>query len=167
MFLRPEEVHRASGEDDVVPPLRSRDQAVEDLTLGIRALVVYVDGDGIPAIGAGSLNAAVDVERRADPKRIPSTVRVPPPVERQHAIGSRNGREWIRHAQSSVAGVEDERMLVVKLTPTLLDLSGRPLRSPGNFLDRRSAPHLGEQPVRQVPKMNLGIIHTAFLRKTG
>jgi len=67
----------------------------------------------------------------------------------------------------SLAGVEDERMLVVKMTPTRLDLRGRPPRSPGNFLDRRSAPRLDEQPVRQVPKMDLGIIHTAFLRKKG
>ncbi len=29
VLFRPEEVHRASGEDDVVPPVRGRDEAVE------------------------------------------------------------------------------------------------------------------------------------------
>ncbi len=52
VLLRPEEVHRSSSEDDVVPPARRGDQAMEQQALIVRLLVVYIDGDGLAAVSA-------------------------------------------------------------------------------------------------------------------
>ena len=41
VLLRPEEIHRASGEDDVVPPLRRRDEAVEEPGGRLGAFAAY------------------------------------------------------------------------------------------------------------------------------
>jgi hypothetical protein len=41
-FFRPEEEHVVSGKDDVVPPFRRRNQAVEEPVRGLRSLEVHV-----------------------------------------------------------------------------------------------------------------------------
>src|SRR5207248_7780426 len=68
VLFRPEEVHPASGEDDVVPPVRGGDKAVEEEALVARPLAPHLDRDRLAAVGAGRLDAAVDVQRRADPE---------------------------------------------------------------------------------------------------
>ena len=45
VLFRPEEVHRPSGEDDVVPPARGRDEAVEDEALVVGTSVADLDLD--------------------------------------------------------------------------------------------------------------------------
>ena len=82
VLFRPEEVHRASGEDDVVPPVRRRDEDVEEERLVVQALVANLDGDRLAAVGAGRLDPAVDMERGADAERVPRTVAVPPAAAR-------------------------------------------------------------------------------------
>src|SRR4030095_691834 len=45
VLFRPEEVHRASGEDDVVPPLRGRHEAVEDEAVVVRLAAANAETD--------------------------------------------------------------------------------------------------------------------------
>ena len=52
VFLRPEEVHRCSSEDNVVPPTRRWEQAMEQHARVVRLLVVYIDGNGFAAVRA-------------------------------------------------------------------------------------------------------------------
>ena len=45
VLFRPEEIHRVSGEDDVVPPARSGNQRMKEKTLVIDPLFVHFDRD--------------------------------------------------------------------------------------------------------------------------
>src|SRR5207237_6474830 len=74
VLLRPEEVHRASGEDDVVPPVRRGDEAMEEQRVVVGLLVADVDGHRLAAVGARRLDPAVDVQRGADAERVPRAV---------------------------------------------------------------------------------------------
>src|SRR6266446_1443377 len=67
VLFRPEEIHRASGEADVAPPVRRRNEAVEEQLAGPVAL----DGECLAAVGAGGLDAPLDSERRADAEGVP------------------------------------------------------------------------------------------------
>src|SRR5918997_6124133 len=73
-LFRPEEVHRASGEDDVVPPAGSGDEAVEEQALVVGSPAAHRDRSRLTAVGAGGLDLAVDLERTADPESIPGAV---------------------------------------------------------------------------------------------
>ena len=67
-LFRPEEIHRASGEDDVVPPVRGGNQAMKQEALVIGPLGAYVERDRLTTIRAGGLDAAI----RAHGAQIPS-----------------------------------------------------------------------------------------------
>src|SRR6478672_11872316 len=77
VLLRPEEVHRASGEHDVVPPAGSRDEAVEEEIRAVGALVRDADRIGLAAVRARRLDTAVDTERAENAEGIPGAVRIP------------------------------------------------------------------------------------------
>lgn len=51
VLLRPEEVHRASGEGDVVPPVRGGDEAVKEEALVVWPVPADLDADLLPAVG--------------------------------------------------------------------------------------------------------------------
>src|SRR6201993_5575977 len=59
VLFRPEEVHRASGEDDVVPPVRGRNEAVEQERPVVRPLVSHLDLDRLATVGTRRLDPAV------------------------------------------------------------------------------------------------------------
>jgi hypothetical protein len=61
VLFRPEEVHRASGEDDVVPPVRSRNQAMEQQAFVVDPLVAEFQGNGFTTFGAGCLDLPIYV----------------------------------------------------------------------------------------------------------
>ena len=52
VFFRPEEIHGASGEHDVVPPVRGRDEAVKQEVRTIGLLSSDLEGIGLAAVGA-------------------------------------------------------------------------------------------------------------------
>src|SRR5262249_689614 len=89
VLLRPEEIHRASREDDVVPPVSGRHEHVEKEVRSVDALPADVDRIRLPAVGADRLDPAVDLERGADPERVPGAVRIPPLLPRVDAIRRR------------------------------------------------------------------------------
>jgi hypothetical protein len=91
VLSRPEEIHRASGEADVVPPAGGGEEAVEEQAPLVGLPAVHRDRDRFPAVGAGGLDVAVDVERGADPERIPGAVRIPPPTGGMDAMGGAYG----------------------------------------------------------------------------
>src|SRR6266545_444013 len=70
MLLRPEEIHRRSREDDVVPPLPCRDEHVEQVIALHRLLIAHIHGERLAAIGARALDAAVAVQSGADGERV-------------------------------------------------------------------------------------------------
>jgi hypothetical protein len=77
VLFRTEEIHRASGEDDVVPPVGGGNCYVEDVLVGDRALAADVDRDRVAAIRAGARDVAVDMERGRDPEGVPGAVSIP------------------------------------------------------------------------------------------
>src|SRR5919197_1726527 len=112
-LFRPEEVHRASGEDDVVPPAGGGDEAVEEQALVVWAAAVHFDRDGLAAVRARGLDPAVRLERRADSEGVPGAVSVPPAATRhREAAAARvaDDHEGRRRppepAQRGVSGVE-------------------------------------------------------------
>ena len=60
VLFRPEEIHGASGEADIAPPARRRNQAVEEQLAG----PVAFEGERLAAVGAGGLDVPLDSERR-------------------------------------------------------------------------------------------------------
>src|SRR6202011_967500 len=74
VLFRREEIHRASGEDDVVPPVRGGNQAMEHEALVIGPLIAYVERDRLTTIRAGGLDPAARAQCCANPERVPSAV---------------------------------------------------------------------------------------------
>src|SRR5438552_3459752 len=163
VLLRPEEVHRASGEDDVVPPVRGGHEAVEQEAFVVRLLAAHLNGDRLAAVGTGGLDAAVDVQRGADPEGVPGAVAVPRAAGRLHAVGRRDGGEGIRHADFAARGVEHERVRVVEPAPALRDLRPREPRRFGNLFGARHPPELDEEPVGQVAELEVATAYAGLL----
>jgi hypothetical protein len=63
------------------------------------------------------------------------------------------------HAELAAVGVEHQGVLIVKAAPTALDLGDGRFSRAGHFLSRWSSPQLGEQSVRQVPELEVALIH--------
>src|SRR5437867_7998854 len=59
VLLRPEEVHRASRERDVVPPPGRGNEAMEEQPLVVGPVVSNLDHDRIAAVGTGRLDSAI------------------------------------------------------------------------------------------------------------
>src|SRR5919106_2842939 len=112
-LFRPEEIHRASREDDVVPPAGGADEAVEEQALVVGSPAAHRDRNRLAAVGARGLDFAVDMERSADSERIPSAVRVPPAAGGMEAVGRGDGGERVRHPDLGRRWIEHERVLVV------------------------------------------------------
>ena len=61
VLFRPEEVHRASSEDDVVPPSNRWDHTMEQQAFIVWPLIAHVDRDRLTAVGARRFDAAIDM----------------------------------------------------------------------------------------------------------
>jgi len=117
VLFRPEEIHRASGEDDVVPPVRGRDEAVEE-ELGVIDLAIgHLHGVRLPAVRTRKLDTTVDVEG------IPSAIRIPPAVIGADAVGRGYRREWVRHPDLISRRIEHEGMSFMKAAPAVANLA--------------------------------------------
>jgi hypothetical protein len=55
-FFRPEEKHIASGEDNIVPPLRRRHQAVEQPGGSSRSIKIYLEMKRLTGLFAAGVN---------------------------------------------------------------------------------------------------------------
>ena len=117
MLFRPEEVHGASREDDVVPPSRSGNEQVEQEFRSVDSSTAYLDRIGLVAVRARRLNPSIDTQRGADAERIPGAVGVPPASLRENSVRGRDGRERVRHPDGIPVGLEYERMCVVEQPP--------------------------------------------------
>jgi hypothetical protein len=74
VFFRPEEVHRTSGECDLVPPVRGRDEAMEQQARVVGAPPGHVDRDRFPTIRAGAIDPPIHPQRSQDPESIPGAI---------------------------------------------------------------------------------------------
>src|SRR2546430_15353948 len=77
VLLRPEEIHRTSREDDVVPPVCCGDETVEQQIGAIRPLLDDLDGILLAAVRTRRLDASVDLERAENAEGVPSAVGIP------------------------------------------------------------------------------------------
>lgn len=152
MLFRPEEVHRASGEDDVVPPLRSRHQTVEDQFRHVRTLIADEDGHGFAAVPAGGFDPSIRGEGGTDAERIPGTVGIPPAAACMHAVGRRNGGKWVCHADLAGFGIQHQRMLVMQGAPTGPDLLNGQAATLRDLGCPRGAAQFDEERIGQCPK---------------
>src|SRR5689334_9938024 len=75
-LFRPEEEHLASGEDDVVPPARRRDDAVEEPVARLGTVARDLQAKGLHRLLAARLDDGLLVERRRDAEGVPGAVRV-------------------------------------------------------------------------------------------
>src|SRR5579862_143734 len=71
VLFRPEEVHPASGKDDVVPPPRRREEAVEERSGGLHRCSLDLPTHRLPAVRAGALHPGGAGQRRPDPEGVP------------------------------------------------------------------------------------------------
>src|SRR2546423_15655755 len=78
VLFRPEEIHRASGEDDVVPPARGGNQGMEKQTLVINALFVNLDRDRLSTVWARRFDPTIRLQGSTDANCVPRAVAVPP-----------------------------------------------------------------------------------------
>src|SRR5215813_817754 len=73
-FFRPEEEHGASGEDDVIPPLRRRHQAVEKPRRRFGPFEAHGQTQGLCGLLAPGVHPARSVERCRYAKGVPGAV---------------------------------------------------------------------------------------------
>src|SRR5205085_5904591 len=78
VLFRPEEIHRASGEDDVLPPPSGGDQAVKQEALVVDLLATNLECDPLTAVRTRRLDAAIRVQSGTDADCIPRAVPIPP-----------------------------------------------------------------------------------------
>jgi hypothetical protein len=61
VLFRPEEIHRASGEDGILPPLGGRNQAMKEEVIPAGAFVVDLDCNRFAAVRAAGVDRAVSM----------------------------------------------------------------------------------------------------------
>jgi len=98
VLLRPEEIHRASGEHDVVPPVCGPHETVEEQLATVDLAVTDPDHVGVTAVGTRRFDLAIDVECAEDAERVPGAVGVPPTTFRLDSLSRRYSRKGVRHS---------------------------------------------------------------------
>jgi hypothetical protein len=162
--FRPEEVHRASGEDDVVPPVRRWDQAVEEQrTVAAGRAVAHLDGELVTAVGAGGGYDAVDSQSGADAEGVPGAVRVPVAIGGVHAVRRRDRREGVGHADLARVAVEDQRVCVVQPLPCRADCGNAGVEAMCHLDGQRRAAEFDQQRIRVAAHVEVGAIHAGIM----
>ena len=117
VLLRPEEIHRTSGEDNVVPPVRGRDETVEEKVGTVDRSTRDFHGVRLAAVGTGRLDATVDIERAENAESVPGAVGVPPAAARMYPVRRWHRRKWVRHPDLVRSRIQYERVGLVQPTP--------------------------------------------------
>jgi hypothetical protein len=128
--------------------------------LSSSGLAAHLDRDRLAAIRARRLDHAVDVERRADPERVPGAVRVPPATDGLDAVGSRHSRERIHHPQLVCPCIQDKRVLLVQPPP-----AGDHLVRITKLGRRRRTSELDESSICAAAQLEVGVVHPPKLCK--
>jgi hypothetical protein len=122
VLSRPEEIHGASGEDNVIPPVGRGDQAVKEQIFVIGPLIAHRNPQRFTAVRARRLDPPVVVQGSADAECIPGAVPLPPPPGRLNTVGGGDTGEWVRHPDLAGRQVQNERVLGVEPFPAGRDL---------------------------------------------
>ena len=152
VLFRPEEIHLASGEADVVPPVRRRDEAMEERVSCSRAARSQTS-KLIGSPQSGQVLSTRPSVRSAARMPIASHAQLRVPVaSRRRATSIRrwHRRERVRHQQLAVR-VEDERVLVVQAPPDRV-------RTGADLVGRRRAAELDEEPVGAVADLAIALV---------
>src|SRR5712692_2905088 len=159
VLIRPEEVHRASGEDDVVPPVLGGYEDVDGVVVGDRPLPDDVELDRLAAVGAARRDVPLDAERGADAEGVPRAVRVPPAPGRLNPVRGRDGRERVRHPDPRRGALEYQRVRVVQPPERRLDLAEPELELVRDFVRPRCAPELDEAAIDVAADAEVELVH--------
>jgi hypothetical protein len=126
-------------------------------------LISYFDHDVLTTVGAGCLDPTIHVERSADSECVPRTIRVPPAVLGEHAVGSGHGRERIRHPDGALACVQHERVRLVKSSPAGLYRLWSGTCRLRDLIRRGASSEFDEQAIGQVPEVEVSLIHSLMI----
>lgn len=162
VLSRPEEIHGASSEDNVIPPAGRGDQAVKEQAFVIGSLIAHRNPQRFTTVRARRLDPPVLVQGGADAECIPGTIPVPPPSGRLNTVGGGDTGERVRHPDVAGRGVENERVLGVKPFPAGHDLDPAAATNGGNLGRRWRAAELDEARIGQIAQREVVFIHPAF-----
>lgn len=162
VLSRPEEIHGASSEDNVIPPAGRGDQAVKEEAFVIGPLIAHRNPQRFTAVRARSLDPPILMQGGADAERIPGTIPVPPPSGRLNTVGGGDTGERVRHPDLAGRRVQNERVLGVEPFPAGHDLGPAATADGGNLGRRRRAADLDEARIGQIAQSEVIFIHPAF-----
>ena len=110
-FFRPEEEHLASGEDDVLPPLCSRHQAVEQPPGGLGAAVGHREIERLQRLLTPGVNDRRLVQRGRDAESVPGAVGVVRDTPGRHPVLRRDARERRGHSDRLAVRLQHQEPL--------------------------------------------------------
>src|ERR671915_1667578 len=113
-FLRPEEEHVPSGEDNVVPPVRGGDEAVEEPVGGAGTVDPDLETEGFSRLLASREHNARPAERGENAECVPGTISVVAHSVRLHDVLGGYSGEGRRHADRPAIRLEHEEPLRAK-----------------------------------------------------
>ena len=159
VLFRPEEIHRCSREDDVVPPLARRDQAVEQQACVIRSPVLHFNRHSLTAVRARCFQLSISVQGAEDAERVPCAIGVPPPTIGVYSIGTRDGREWIQHSGLGRRLVQHQTMSVVQPPPSGADVIDTRPDFARNLDCGRRSPERSQLAIGHIPEVDVSLVH--------
>jgi hypothetical protein len=162
VLSRPEEIHGASSNDNVIPPAGRGDQAGKEQAFAIGSLIAHRNPQRFTAIQARRLDPPVLVQGGADAECIPGTIPVPPPSGRPITVGGRDTGEWGCHPDLAGRRVQNECVPGVEPFPAGRDLGPAAATNGGNLGCRWRAAEPGEARIGQIAQREVVFIHPAF-----
>lgn len=112
-FLRPEEQHRRSGEDQIIVPAGERDGEVYKQPAVRYFAIPNFQLNSILTFRENRINLCITAQRAGDSEHVPGTVGEIDPAIRIHLEIRGNCGERVRHADVQRAWFEEEGVTVV------------------------------------------------------
>lgn len=110
MLLRPEEQHRLSGVDEVVPPVAGRDGEVDDAFGGGQFAAFYAELHALAAVAAGGGDNGVLVEHGGDAECVPDAVAPVGYAARFDLERSGHGGKGAAHEDFAAGALEEQHV---------------------------------------------------------
>src|ERR1041384_1231672 len=114
-FLRPEEEHVRSGEDEIVPPLRCGNEAVEQPRRRLRPIDADLEDERLAGFLAPRVHTPRSVERRGHSQGVPCAVGEVRGAAHLHAMLCRHAGERRGHADRGAVGLEQQQTLAAEI----------------------------------------------------
>ncbi len=125
----------------------------------IRSTMNNLNNDLVVAIGANRFDPTIDIQRCANPECIPRTIREPGPSTGSHPIRCWLGSKRVRHADLCRTGIQNQRVSIMKTSPSGTRLIRCQSGLHSSFLNGRSTAQIDKQAVRLVAQHNVTVVH--------